>query len=319
MEMNRRTFNRHLAVGAVAASGVVPAMAGTKSKASSSFDIRLGGPVYNNEYDSPDTWIAAIQAKGYRAINCPLNEDADDATVRAYKKAAAQADITIAEVGAWSNPICPDDEVRKAALEKCIAKLELADRIEARCCVNVSGSMGTEKIGAPHPDNLTQDTFDLIVETTRKIIDAVNPKRTYFALETMPCAYPDSVESYLELIKAIDRKQFAAHFDPVNLINSPSRYYNNRDIIRDGIRKLAPYLRSCHAKDSHLSAELTFHTSEVVPGTGNLDYAVYLKELSKLDNVPLMMEHMKKDEYPVAAKYIRSVGSRIGVAVSTAG
>ncbi|MEX0322730.1 MAG: sugar phosphate isomerase/epimerase family protein [Puniceicoccaceae bacterium] len=317
MKMNRRNFNRQLAVGAIAAPAMMQAVVGTKQKGSSFAGIRLGGPVYKNEFDSPETWVSAIKAKGYRAINCPLNEDADDATVQAYKAAAARADITIAEVGAWSNPICPDDKVRKAALEKCIAKLELADRIEARCCVNVSGSRGTEKIGAPHPDNLTPDTFDLIVETTRKIIDAVKPTRTYFALETMPCAYPDSVQSYLDLIKAIDRKQFAAHFDPVNLINSPGRYYNNAQIIRNGIRKLAPYLRSCHAKDSHLSAELTFHVAEVVPGTGNLDYAVYLKELSKLDNVPLMMEHMKKDEYPVAASYIRSVGRNVGIKVST--
>lgn len=317
MKINRRTFNRRLAVSAVVAPSMIQAVAATKTKRNAYEGIRLGGPVYKNEFNSPETWISAIQARGYRAINCPLNEDADDATVRAYKSAAANADITIAEVGAWSNPICPDEKIRKAAIAKCIAKLELADRISARCCVNVSGSRGTEKIGAPHPDNLTPDTFDLIVETTRKIIDAVKPTRTYFALETMPCAYPDSVQSYLDLIKAIDRKQFAAHFDPVNLINSPTRYYNNGDLIREGIRKLAPYLRSCHAKDSYLSSELTFHVSEVVPGTGSLDYAVYLSELKKLDNVPLMMEHMKKDEYPVAAKYIRSVGNRIGVKVSS--
>jgi hypothetical protein len=30
-----------------------------------------------------------------------------------------------------------------------------------------------------------------------------------------------------------------------------------------------------------------------------------------------MMEHMKKEEYPVAAEYIRGIGKRVGVEVSS--
>ena len=39
--------------------------------------------------------------------------------VRAPEAAARAADIVIAEVGAWSNPLSPDDETRAEALEKC--------------------------------------------------------------------------------------------------------------------------------------------------------------------------------------------------------
>ena len=67
----------------------------------------------------------------------------------------------------------------------------------------------------------------MIVETIRSIIDAVKPTRTFFTLETMPWAYPDSPDTYLRLFKAIDRKQFAVHLDPVNLVCSPQRYYGN--------------------------------------------------------------------------------------------
>ena len=111
------------------------------------------------------TWVAAIRSKGYRAVNNPFREGSvDDSTVRAYKTAAHKADIVIAEVGAWSNPISPLEDVRKAAIEKCIQKLDLADRLEARCCVNVSGSRGTGTIGAPHPLNMTDETLEMIVE-----------------------------------------------------------------------------------------------------------------------------------------------------------
>ncbi|MFC2112649.1 sugar phosphate isomerase/epimerase family protein, partial [Bacteroidota bacterium] len=285
-------------------------------KKSSPGKIYLGGPLSQDEKREPEVWINALRKKGYGAAFCPLNEDADDSTVNAYKEAARKADIIIAEVGVWNNPISPDEETRKAALEKCISKLELADRIEARCCVNVSGSLGKDKNGGPNPDDLSKDTFDLIVETTRKIIDAVKPSRTYYTLEDMPFRYPDSVDSYLDLIKAIDRKQFAAHLDPVNIINSPTRYFNNGALIKDAFTRLGKYIKSCHAKDTLLSNHLTVHLDEVVPGKGNLDYSVYLTELSKLDNVPMMMEHMEMDEYPQAAAYIKEVGKKNGLSFS---
>ena len=110
----------------------------------------------------------------------------DDATVAAYAEAARRADIVIAEVGAWSNPIDPDATKARAAVAKCAACLDLADRIGARCCVNIAGSRSASRWDGPHPDNFSVGTFDLIVETTRAIIDAVKPRRSFYTLETMP-------------------------------------------------------------------------------------------------------------------------------------
>jgi hypothetical protein len=65
--------------------------------------MRLGGPIFE-KFDSPETWIAAVKVLSYRAAYCPVGLDADDATIRAYERAAQEADVVIAEVGAWSNP-----------------------------------------------------------------------------------------------------------------------------------------------------------------------------------------------------------------------
>jgi hypothetical protein len=62
--------------------------------------MRLGGPVFDNDAKTdPERWIAALGRLGYRAAYCPVDENADDATVRAFADAAARADIVIAEVG----------------------------------------------------------------------------------------------------------------------------------------------------------------------------------------------------------------------------
>ncbi len=275
--------------------------------------MRLGGPVFE-KCENPDQWIAALRRLGYRAAFCPVGTDASNEVIQDYVKAAQKADVVIAEVGAWSNPISPDGETRRKALTLCKDRLALADTVGARCCVNIAGSRG-EKWDGPDAKDLTEETFDIIVETVREIIDDVKPTRTYYTLETMPWVFPDSADSYVKLLHAIDRKQCAVHLDPVNLVCSPQRYYNTDALIRECFEKLGPYVRSCHAKDISLSPRLMVHLDEVRPGLGNLDYAVYLRELDRLEpDVSLMMEHLPSaEEYALAAEYIRSVAGEVGV------
>ena len=277
--------------------------------------MRLGGPIFG-EVSNPDSWAEAVKNHGYSAAFCPVNADSDESTIHAYIEAAKRADIVIAEVGAWSNPISIDEAEREAALEKCRVQLALADRVGANCCVNISGSRGPKWDG-PHPDNLIDDTFDLIVESVRSIIDHVKPTRTFYALETMPWAYPEGPDSYLRLIKAIDRVQFAVHLDPVNIINSPERYFCSGDLIRDCFAKLGAYMKSCHAKDITLANNLTVHLDETRPGLGRLDYTTYLRELDRLDpDIPLMLEHLPSaEEYALGAEYIRSVAAEVGITI----
>ena len=277
--------------------------------------MRFGGPVFG-DVGNPDAWVAAHRRKGFRAAYCPVGADADDGTVRAYEKAARAADLAIAEVGAWSNPLSSDRAEREKALAHCRNQLELAERIGARCCVNISGSRG-EKWDGPHPANLTDETFDMIVETVRGIIDAVKPERTYYCLETMPWAYPDSTDSYERLIDAVDRRQFAVHFDPANLLCSPQRYYGSGELIREFVERLGQYIKSCHAKDILLADRLTTHLDEVRAGLGGMDYGAFLESVASLDpNVCVMLEHLPNEaEYDAAGAHIRGVARDLGVAI----
>ena len=276
--------------------------------------MRLGGPVFEKCPDS-GAWAAAVKRLGYRAAYCPLPAEAPDAMVKSYADAAKAADLVIAEVGAWSNPIDPDPAKAKAANEKNRQCLALADRIGARCCVNVAGSRSPKSWAGPDADNFSKATFDLIVETVRGIIDAVKPTRSFYTLECMEWTPPSTADGYLDLLKAIDRQAFAVHFDPVNMIWSPMRYYQTGEIIREFVAKLGPYIRSVHAKDIHLTDQLTVHLGEVVPGKGNLDYPTLLRELAKLDpDTPVMLEHLANEpDYKQAAEHLRGVAKEVGV------
>lgn len=272
--------------------------------------MRLGGPVFRACPD-PAAWTAELARLGWRAAICPLPPGADAATVRAFAAAAQRADVVIAEVGAWSNPISRDPAERRAAIAHCQASLQLAEDIGARCCVNLAGSLGARRNQA-HPDNLGPEGFALVVESVRAIIDAVRPARTRYALEAMPWLLPDSADAYLELIRAIDRPGFGVHFDPVNLLNSPRRCFGHRELVGDFVARLGPWIRSCHAKDAVLRDSPPVCISEARPGTGFVDFPHLLRELDRLGpDLPLILEHLPDEaEYLAAAAHIRACVSR---------
>jgi sugar phosphate isomerase/epimerase len=276
--------------------------------------MRLGGPILET-FGDPESWIAAVVRSGYRAVYSPIGPERV-AEANAYARAAEKAGIVIAEVGAWSNPIDADSVKAKEAIAKCQSCLDLAERIGARCCVNITGSRHPTMWDGPHPLNFSRETFDVIVESARTIIDAVKPKRTSFCLESMPWIFPSSPDETLELMRAVDRPEMAVHLDPVNMITSPARYFANADFIRECFAKLGPHIKSCHGKDIILHEKLTVHLDECRPGTGFLDYGVYLEELAKLDpDTPLMLEHLPDEEYAEAAKFVRGVAGKTGLLV----
>ena len=277
--------------------------------------MRLGGPIFE-EFTDPAGWVSALGRLGYSAAGCPVQADAGEDVIKAYADAAASADICIAEVGAWSNPLSDDEKTRGDALDSCKRQLALAEQIGALCCVNIAGGRGAQWDG-PDEKNFSDETFDMTVATVREIIDAVQPARTFYTLEPMPWIFPDSADSYLELIRAIDRPQFAVHLDPVNMITSPRRFFENAAFLRECFEKLGPHIKSVHGKDVAMTEEFNAHISQVQPGLGKLDYPVFLAEMERLDpDLPLLTEHLDTAaEYAQAAAYIRSVAAETGVKI----
>ena len=157
--------------------------------------------------------------------------------------------------------------------------------------------------------------FAATVENARQIIDAVKPRRAKLAFEMMGWAYPDSPESTLKMIKAVDRKAFGVHLDPCNLVNSPEKIYRNADLLRECFDKLGRWIVSCHAKDLAWEIEMNVHFREVQPGKGVMDYPTYLRGVASLpQNPPLMLEHLASAaEYDAARNHIFEVGKQAGL------
>jgi sugar phosphate isomerase/epimerase len=248
-------------------------------------------------YAGAEAFAAMAKACGFRAVTFPLSYGEDTAEIDRLVKVLHDADILIAEVGAWhNNPLSQDKKEKNAAIENCKKQLELAEYIGARCCVNVAGSHSSQWDG-PSPDAFSPQVFDEVVETVQEIIDAVKPIKTVYALETMPCMIPNSAGSYLALIKAINRPGFGGHLDTVNLINSPERYCANSAVTRECFDKFGSRIVSIHVKDIILRPNLTVHLDECPVGTGGFDLGCLLQNAAKLSpDTPMLAEHLNSQQ-----------------------
>jgi len=278
----------------------------------------LGGTIAG-QYRNPEEWEQLLKASHFKAVTAPFNCRTTQAEIDAYCAAAARQGAVIAEVGVWKNVFDPDPARAAEAMEYAIGQLALADACGISCCVNIAGTRSTAGWDAADPDNYSQEMYDKTVESIQKIIDSARPSWAYYCIEPMPWMVPDSPEAYLQLIRDVDREQFGAHMDFVNMINCPRRYLNAESFIDECFRMLAPYIRSTHLKDSRMHpTRLTAILEECSPGEGQLNFANVLAIMDKYlsADAPVLLEHMQTfDEYKKAYDYVSAQAAKAGIPV----
>ena len=256
----------------------------------------------------PKDWAEKQKKLGLSSINFHLNCEDDANLLDEYVKAAHENELMMAEVGVWRNTMDPDTDSRKKAISYAIRQLELADRIGARCCVNILGAVGPRWDGA-YKDNFSKETWKKGINMIREIIDAVNPQNTYFTIESMPWMIPESPDDYVRLLEDVERDRFAVHLDVFNWIKTPKRYFYNEEFIDECFEKLGKKVRSCHIKDVKMEENYTLAFTETYPGNGNVNIRHLIEKAMTFDpDMPFIIEHLDTDEeYIKAVQYVQNL------------
>lgn len=259
------------------------------------------------EHNSPKEWAAKHKALGLETVVFPVNCDEDEETIMAYKNAADEVGLTIAEVGIWRNTLAADPNERKRWIDYAIRQLRMADAIGATCCVNVVGTPYGPRWDGGYRNNFSSELWKMAVGMIRQIIDSARPVRTKFCIESMPWMIPSSPDEYLRLIEDVDRAEFGTHLDIVNMITTPKRYFYNDEFLKECFQKLHGTIVSCHLKDILLKQDYTFQLQECACGKGTLNIELYTQLATKENpHMPMIIEHLTTDEeYMTSVQYVR--------------
>ena len=278
----------------------------------------LGGTV-TGFYSNVHEWEQILLRSEFKAITAPFNCNTDKNQISSYLNVLSKHHVQIAEIGVWKNVLDPNPAVASEAVDFAKKQLALAERLRIPCCVNIAGTPGSSGWDAADPQNFTPETYDRTVSVIREIIDSVLPAYSFYCLEPMPWMIPDGPDEYLQLIKDVDRPQFAVHMDFVNLINCPRRYLAADSFIEDCFRKLGPYIKSTHIKDSRMHpTNLTVLLEECSPGEGNLDFVRILRILDRYlpKNGPVLLEHMQtEEEYRTSYLFLKRKSAEAGICI----
>ena len=258
-------------------------------------------------HTTPEEWAAKHKALGLKTVNFPVNCTEGEEKIMAYKKAADEAGLTIAEVGIWRNTLAADPAERQQWIDYAVEELKMADRIGARCCVNVIGTPYGPRWDGGYRENFSEELWSMAVKMIQEIIDRAQPQHTKFSIESMPWMIPSSPDEYIRLMEAVNRPAFGAHLDVVNMITSPERYFFNDRFLEECFTKLKGHICSCHLKDINLKQEYTFQLEECACGKGTLDIELYAKLATAEDpEMPMIIEHLTTDEeYLESVEYVK--------------
>lgn len=255
---------------------------------------------------TPKEWAEQMREMGCRSVVFPVDSNAPEALIDEYVSEAKAKDLLIAEVGIWRNALAADENERKQNLEYSINQLRLADRIGAKCCVNVAGAAGPRWDGG-YRENYSKEHIEKTVKMIQTIIDEAAPKNTFFTIESMPWMLPSSPDEYLKLMDMVERDRFGIHLDIINMINSMERYFFHDEFLEETFEKLGNGIVSCHMKDIGLLEEYTFRLKECACGEGSFNLEHYAELALKANpEMPMIIEHLASDDaYRESMKYVK--------------
>ncbi|MDR1059669.1 MAG: sugar phosphate isomerase/epimerase [Clostridiales bacterium] len=283
--------------------------------------MRLGANLLQARFDDPEQLAEHYKVHGFRAayfpeyVTCTSKDTGELAKIR---EAFEKRDIVIGELGAWGNPFHPDPETAKENVAYIIDRLAMADEVGARCAAQMVGNRLAGTPAGLGPENMSDEFYALSVDMTRHIVDQVKPRRAKLGFETFPFNFLYSTDMYEKYLMDINRPQYVtAHLDAINLISSPLLYFSNGAVMRDAVKRLAPFgIAAMHLKDLIMHPrEPNTHLEEVALGQGGLDIRALLKAVQEFLPVdtPVLMEHLPDAQYDEVLPVVVEMGESVGV------
>ena len=176
------------------------------------------------------------------------------------------------------------------------------------------GSLNPRGAWLPHRRNRSQEVFDRLVDSARKVCAVAEDEGVLVAVEggvVSPLYSPARIEAF---ITAVDSPALGFNQDPVNLIGSLDQAYGTSTLIADCFDRLGRWTISAHVKDFTLVEALLPHFEEAEIGLGMLDQAAFLTRLqAACPGVHAYIEHLATDRFSVAVDAVMAISRSVRI------
>jgi sugar phosphate isomerase/epimerase len=264
--------------------------------------------------------LRRVRALGFAGvqlfINRPLETEAGD--VDRVAEAYHRAEVEVCQLNGWYEPLCAtEDERRAAGVAGAQALVRLGRRVGALSVYLRPGGLNPHGHWFAHPGNHSRATFDRLVHSLRAVCAVAEAEGMRLALEGHVLSPLDDVDTVRAVIQAVGSPVLGFNFDPVNFIGCVRAVHASEHELNLLAEVLGDYFIAAHAKDCRLRDELVVHIEECVPGTGCLDYRLFLQLCRRhCPDGYVIIEHLPDEQALQARDHVLAAAERIGAPFS---
>lgn len=248
---------------------------------------------------------------------------------RTIRDAFRDANVPICAISGYTNITHPDKSERKKRVDYLKEIIRHAQYLGTPYVISETGTFNTESDWVHDPKNKTEEGYQDALNVIGELVQVAKDNGAVFLVENYVNNVIGSVEEVLRLFADINDPALGLLMDPTNFFDD-----SNIDRMDATLNKvmdaLGERIKIAHAKDCKRTEEVqekhadldaseahTFRGAGAVelpaPGTGSLNYELYLERLGKLHpNIPIIIEHLEESDIPRAKKYLDETLKKVG-------
>lgn len=248
--------------------------------------------------------LDGVQFVGYKCLSDVKQTPGSFTAAHAEKvaKTLENANKTIPLIGAYFNPVHPNLEKREVGIALFEEYISYAKTLGSSFVGSETGSC----LGEPwayHPDNRTEASYAVVVETFRRLADTAAKHGISIAMEGAFGHVAYNVETLDTIVKRIDRENIRIIFDLYNYL-APENYDRAYDILDEGLSTFGDRILLFHVKDCILTEDGKL--KQVSVGKGSLDFDKILGKIyAHNPDALLVFEGTVGEDLPESIKFIK--------------
>lgn len=219
-------------------------------------------------------------------------------------KAFAEAGKTVPLIGAYFNPVHPNEEKIKNGVAVFKDYLGMAKTLGCDTVGSETGSYNGDK-WIYHPQNRTEEALNRVIATFADLCGYAEEKGVCVGMEGAFGHVCYNVKTLDRAVKAIGADNIKIIFDLYNYLDK-SNVQNMYDILSEGLQTFGGRIWVFHIKDCVIAEDGSLKQCGV--GKGIFDYRRILGEIKKVcPNANLVFEGTTGDDIPYAVSHIKNI------------
>ena len=262
--------------------------------------------------------LTEAAGEGFGALNIvaqdPISMTTQDAA--RLKAMFEEAGIVIGQTnGAYGGGlVSPDHGEREAAIDFTRRMCTLTAQLGAPNTYLRPGSLNPKGPWLPHPGNRTDEVFDRLVDSARKMCRAAEDEGVMVAVEGGAVSPLYSARRVRDFIEAVGSDALGFNQDPVNFVGGLEDAYDMPRFLGEFFSLLEDRTLGAHAKDFTVMDQLMVRFEEADIGSGMLDHVIFLQGMERVcPTGHVLIEHLPPERYAAAAAEYRKYASMAGI------